>query len=467
MVLRGKMFSVLAVSFLAVTAFSQRCRAQASITLSKKIGPPTSNLWVAGSGFQPNIGVDIYFDNKDEALAVTNEQGQFPRTQLSVPNTAAPGRHFVSAIGRNNGGAAQLRFIVNTDWSQTGFGPTQQNWNPYENVLNPGNVNRLGLLWFSYFGTYGYGPESSAPTTYRGRVYTSYVGGGLDEFDAFNEVTGAGEWYSNSAGSPAAISNGVAYAADEEYLVALNAANGTLLWKFALHDFNYPPAPPVVGDGIVFVGTHGGYFYALDKGTGELVWSASGRGGIGSAPAVGDGNVYFCASTCYAYYAPNGFSLWQYAAGGGATPAVSGSMVVVNGLQGTTALDHPNYGTVIWRYASSGSITAAAIANGVVYVTGKTEVLALDGATGSVLWHRPIGSGFSPAVADGVVFVSAGYPVEQLYALDAVSGKILWDYSVGSAYSIVSAPAVINGRLYITGVDFLGDGVLYAFGLRD
>jgi hypothetical protein len=38
------------------------------ITLSKKSGPPTSQILVSGRGFEPNVGVDIYFDTKDEAL---------------------------------------------------------------------------------------------------------------------------------------------------------------------------------------------------------------------------------------------------------------------------------------------------------------------------------------------------------------------------------------------------------------
>jgi hypothetical protein len=46
-----------------------------SITFSKKSGPPTSRILVSGRGFKPNVGVDIYFDTKDEALVVTNSKG--------------------------------------------------------------------------------------------------------------------------------------------------------------------------------------------------------------------------------------------------------------------------------------------------------------------------------------------------------------------------------------------------------
>jgi hypothetical protein len=52
--------SCAAFLLLAATA-----NAAPTITLSKKIGPPTSEIRVSGSGFEPNVGVDIYFDTKD------------------------------------------------------------------------------------------------------------------------------------------------------------------------------------------------------------------------------------------------------------------------------------------------------------------------------------------------------------------------------------------------------------------
>jgi outer membrane protein assembly factor BamB len=467
MALRVKISTVLVTAVLATAGFSQRCSAQASITLSEKIGPPTSTLFVAGTGFQPDIGVDIYFGDHDEALAVTNEEGQFPQTRISVPGTAAPGANLVSAVGRNNGGAAQNRFIVNTDWSQTGFTAAQTNWNPYENVLSPGNVYRMGPLWSSGFGTtYGYGPESAAPTTYQGKVYVSWVGGGLDYLTAFDELTGASDWEDGGTGSSAAISDGIAYSASEGYLAAFNASTGAILGEFMFSpNYDHPPPPPVVADGNVFFGTANGSFYALDHKTAEPLWSVSGKGDIPSAPAVGDGNVYFCSSTCYAYYALNGFPLWQYSGGGGATPAVSGSMVVVNGPRGTTALD-PNYGTVLWQSAASGSDAAVATANGVVFVSAIAGVFALNAATGSPLWDAPIVSGFFPSVANGVVYVSGSN--EFLYALDAASGKILWDYFVGTDIDITSSPSVVNGRIYITALSTdSGAGILYTFGLKN
>ena len=66
-------------TFLIVACFflSGVSGATPSITLSKKNGPPTTKILVSGCGFESNVGVDIFFDTKDEALVVTNSKGEF------------------------------------------------------------------------------------------------------------------------------------------------------------------------------------------------------------------------------------------------------------------------------------------------------------------------------------------------------------------------------------------------------
>src|ERR1700676_1471378 len=69
-----------------------------SITLSKKSGPPTSKILVSGRGFDPNAGVDIYFDTKDQALVVTNGKGEFDKAGIHGPRSTRPGQHWVTAL---------------------------------------------------------------------------------------------------------------------------------------------------------------------------------------------------------------------------------------------------------------------------------------------------------------------------------------------------------------------------------
>jgi hypothetical protein len=120
--------------------FSTTASAAPSITLSKHVGPPTSQILVSGRGFEPNVGVDIFFDTKDEALVVTNSEGKFHHAGAYAPRSAHPGKHWVTALERNNDKGAQEPFLVQADWSQFHFDADGTRLNPYENELNPNSV---------------------------------------------------------------------------------------------------------------------------------------------------------------------------------------------------------------------------------------------------------------------------------------------------------------------------------------
>jgi hypothetical protein len=78
--------------FFACSLLCGIANAAPSITLSKKSGPPTSGILVSGRGFEPNVGVDIFFDTKDKALVVTNGQGEFHGAGIHAPSSARPGK---------------------------------------------------------------------------------------------------------------------------------------------------------------------------------------------------------------------------------------------------------------------------------------------------------------------------------------------------------------------------------------
>src|ERR1022692_5065236 len=118
-----------------------------TIALSKKSGPPTSRILVSGRGFEPNVGVDIFFDTADKALVVTDGKGEFHDARIHAPRGARPGKHWVTALERNNDKGAQERFLVQTDWSEFHFDADGTRLNPYENVLNVNNARSLDLKW--------------------------------------------------------------------------------------------------------------------------------------------------------------------------------------------------------------------------------------------------------------------------------------------------------------------------------
>jgi len=100
------------------------------------------------------------------------------------------------------------------------------------------------------------------------------------------------------------------------------------------------------------------------------------------------------------------------------------------------------------------------VANGVVYFgTIDGYVYALNASTGAKLWSTIIADGVysSPAVANGVVFISGSSSVENtLHALNANTGAQLWSSKVGPNEGTV---ALANGVVYVCS-EF--DGMVYA-----
>jgi hypothetical protein len=112
---RSQPITFLAFLFVACLLLCSLASAAPSITLSKKSGQPTSKILVSGRGFEPNVGVDIFFDAKDKALVVTNGKGEFHDAGIYAPRSARPGKHWVTALERNNDKGAQQPFLVQTD----------------------------------------------------------------------------------------------------------------------------------------------------------------------------------------------------------------------------------------------------------------------------------------------------------------------------------------------------------------
>src|SRR5207302_8267614 len=92
---------------------------------------------------------------------------------------------------------------------------------------------------------------------------------------------------------------GVYFGSGDSNIYALDAASGSLKWKFKTGDVVH--ASPAISGGILFVGSWDSYFYALDAGSGRQVWRFKtgeypvihNQVGIQSSAAVADGVVYF------------------------------------------------------------------------------------------------------------------------------------------------------------------------------
>ena len=265
--------------FLACLLLSGIASASPSISLSKKSGPPTSQILVSGRGFKPNVGVDVYFDTKDEALVVTNGKGEFEAAKIHAPRSARPGEHWVTALERNNNRGAQKSFLVRTNWREF-HRSDMTRANPFENVLNPKTVPGLGVKWS--YATPDY--VRSAPAVADGVVYVVSTGG----MYALNAGTRAVLWSYPAGGfSSPAVANGSVYVGCGTSVCALDRGTGSLLWSYATGNWVY--SSPAVANGMVYVGSDDGNVYALNASTGALLWNYATDYSVYSSPAVANG----------------------------------------------------------------------------------------------------------------------------------------------------------------------------------
>ena len=113
------------------------------------------------------------------------------------------------------------------------------------------------------------------------------------------------------------VSDGTVYVIDGAGVIfAIDIKTQKALWKFATKggpgNCNNVAAPAVVGN-YVHVGTTAGYYYVLDRNSGNVVKEIDCREPIFSAPAVGDDRVYFATLGAQVYAVePDGEVIWTW-----------------------------------------------------------------------------------------------------------------------------------------------------------
>jgi eukaryotic-like serine/threonine-protein kinase len=437
---------------------------------------------VSGTGFGAGEGVDVFFDTIDAALAGSDGTGNLGPISVTVPASATPGTHWISAQGRQSGLFAQTAFTVVTEWPQFGNGPEHHAHNGTENELFPWNISGMDLNWS--FATFNFPAGLSSPAVASlgsaaasqgvGQLGGVYVGCEDWNVYALDAATGGFLWNFTTQGqvlSSPAVADGVVYVGSMDgNLYALSAASGTELWSFPTG--GPIESSPAVADAVVYVANESNV-YALDTGSlGAVLWSFPASLNLGGVPAVANvppgGSkmpVTYVGSndgTVYALW--DGAELWSTPVGGNisCSPAVAYGLVYIGTDDGNVCALNAVTGAEVWSFTTGPAVCSSpAVADGVVYLVAAYYVYALDAATGDELWNffaDEYSVWSSPAVANGVVYVGAG---DNVYALDAATGDELSRYVTGGL--VQSSPAVANGMVYVGS----NDGNIYAFGLAN
>lgn len=197
-----------------------------------------------------------------------------------------------------------------------------------------------------------------------------------------------------------------------------------------------------VADGVVFAASSDQFIYALNARTGALIWRTSPVGTtFMGQPLVDNGRVFVNAGTV-------GFNYSNVQAFAKAGMAVRGAGVAYNGIY---ALDQRD-GALLWRYGTAGDAmpTPAITGDQLIFSTGAGDVTSLNKTTGAKLWKASVGgmgNMSSPAIAEGRVFVGMASPAF-LFALDAATGQVAWKATIPNSANTGMgdvSPAVADG----------------------
>ena len=248
------------------------------------------------------------------------------------------------------------------------------------------------------------------------------------------------------------------------YIRARDPYTGAVLWGRALGGEYYYPGTPAVDGGLVyatFYGSSGGYVYALDELSGNLMWSVGMSSGLDFSERVQmtatDGLVYGATWNGYVYALDesDGSVAWSYRTGGNPCGgvAIGGGMAFIGSQEGYLYAFDKDTGTLQWStfLVELGAITSAPLyAQGNIYIgTSSGSMFAVDAASGTIVWQAMMNApiSFSTPAYDGTA-IFFGTLGGMFYALDPVDGSVKWSTPVGE--SVYCSPAYAHGYLYTT-----------------
>jgi outer membrane protein assembly factor BamB len=342
------------------------------------------------------------------------------------------------------------------------------------------------------------GRVSSSPAVADGRVYFASYDSNLYALDA---ASGAVSWKFTTAGerrfsgkhlhgaepaaevmpdpfdvflsSPVVVAGVVYFGSGDGNVYALDAANGTLRWKF--HTGNVIHASPAVADGVLDVGSWDSYFYALDAASGRQHWrfktgedpKINNQVGIQSSAVVADGVVYFgCRdSHLYALDAVSGAPRWAYSTGDSwviSSPAVRDGIVyfatsdsgLVQALDAKTGTPVFSLAFNHWPFFSSPSL-----AGNFLYIgSHQGKLLAIDITARRLAWSFQTES----SMKNGPTYTNAdGTPNYRAAHTDSFYDQLVIAYDrMMSVGAVLSTPVVAGDTIYFGS----WDGQLYAIG---
>lgn len=296
----------------------------------------------------------------------------------------------------------------------------------------------IGLIVIAYC----WSAKAQDATMFRGDLLHTgvYNARGVPQFSAI-------QWKFHTNGrviaSPAAL-NGVVYVGSTDgNFYAIDAKSGTLKWKFETKAWEVS-SPTIVGGAVYFL-SYDGHLYGLDAASGQVKWKFA----TGGEKHYAGTHLHFLQPAAESMPDPWDFYL--------SSPAIWNGTVYFGSSDGYVYALSADSGDLKWKFKTGDVVhSSPAIANGTVFIgSWDTYLYALGAASGNEKWrfktgddpdaHNHIGIQSSPAVMDGVVYF--GSRDSYAYAVDAETGKQLWKFSTDGSW-VNNSMVVHDGKAY-------------------
>ena len=289
-------------------------------------------------------------------------------------------------------------------------------------------AREIRLMWEQSAGK---GAESGfallKPARYQDSVYVAARNGVVYRIDA---VSGNVLWESDT-GTPVyaatGVNDGIAVVAhDNGDVVALRVADGEMVWRSNIK--RQISAIPVAGEGRVVVRTTDGFVIGLDSESGDIEWQVK--------------------------KAVPGLSMH-----GDSMPLISGDVVLVGLSSGKLIANNVISGRDYWEMDISwirgrneierlgDADTSPIILGNTVYAGNyQGSVVAIQLVDAQLIWRKDISTRLPMAISNGLLVITG--ELGQVIALDAASGDILWQQTAFQGHG-VSQPVIIGNRVII------------------
>jgi outer membrane protein assembly factor BamB len=260
------------------------------------------------------------------------------------------------------------------------------------------------------------------------------------------------------------VANGVLYFSlnmGDAYLIARDAATGEKRWTMKRARGSL--SPPLVVNDMLYVGTDGGLFLAVDLKTQREKWrhNRSDQSDARKSIVLSDGMIYYGATNgnFYALHADTGKVQWSL---GSKTrdwsyPVVVEGAVYISDQTYLYKLDAKS-GQEQWKLSLSKKGRISVVAGGFVYfVDSAGEIQTLDAAGGQLVRVRKGHYTLHHIAVAGQMIYFSGLNTGNIFAVDASTREVRWEFSVSSD-THCSSPTLVDQNLYAT----CTDGRLYA-----